>query len=118
MKYIGTITNELKQNIKLITDDGSSIDLTLEYRPMRQGWYYSFTWGSFTVNNRRLVNSPNMLRQFREILTFGFSCTVSDGYEPIFQDDFVNGRAQFYLLNSDDVMEIEAKIYAFDERLA
>jgi hypothetical protein len=121
MKYIGTITSDPKQNIKIITDDGSKISLTLEYRSMRQGWYYSLVWGSFEVNNRRLVTGYNILRQFRNILPFGFSVTVNNspkGNEAVFQEDFVNGRAQFYLLNSEDVAAVEEKIAAFDERLA
>jgi hypothetical protein len=121
MKYIGTITSDPIQNIKLITDDGSKIDLTFEYHPMRQGWYYSFKWGDFEVKNRRLITGYNILRQFRNILPFGFSVTVNNspqGNEAVFQDDFSNGRAQFYLLNSEDVADVEEKISIFDERLA
>jgi len=118
MKYIGNITSDPKQNIKLILDDGSRVDFTLEYRPMQEGWFYSFTWGTYSVNNKRLVTSPNMLRYFRNIFSFGFACITTDGAEPIYQDDFVNGRAQFYLLNAEDVLAAEVKILNFDERLA
>jgi len=119
MKYVGNITSEAKQNIKLITEDGSKVNFTLEFKPMQEGWFFSFSWGGiFSVNNRRLTTCLNMLRQFREILPFGFACTTTDGYEPIFQDDFIKGRAQFYILNSNDVGAVETKIASFDERIA
>lgn len=110
MKRISSITNDAKQVVNLVLDDGSRVNMSLEFCPNQLAWFYSLTRGSFSVKNRRLVNSPNLLRQFRNIIPFGICCTVVDGYEILYQDDFVNGRVNLYTLNSNDVVETETLI--------
>lgn len=110
MKYINSITNSPNQNIIFILDDGRRINITLKYIDNQNGWFYSLIFGSFTVNNRRIVTSPNMLRQFRNVIDFGLCCIVSDGNEPLFLDDFISKRAKLYLLDSDDVVSVEGMI--------
>lgn len=110
MTFINSITNSAKQTIGLVLNDSSKVTLNLEYISNQQGWFYSFTYGNFTVNNRRMVTSPNLLREFRGIIPFGLACSTSDGYEPIFIDDFSSGRAAFYLLDADDVQTVEDDI--------
>lgn len=114
MKLITQLTNEAKQSLSFTLDNGSVIAFTIEYVDNQQGWFYSATHtaSGFAVSNRRLVMSPNLLRAFREIIPFGFMCSTSDGQEPIFQDDFSNGRAKFYLLNAADVLVAEQVIHA------
>lgn len=110
MKQIASITNDAKQNLSIILDSGIRVPMSLKYIPSQQGWFYSLTYQNFAVNNRRLVNSPNMLRQFRTIIPFGLCCTVLDGYEPLYQEDFSNGRVTLYILNQADVIETETLI--------
>lgn len=112
MKIITSFTTDPFQKLALILDDGSKVDFSLQYITNQLGWYYSFTYGSFAVNNRRLVTSPNMIRAFRGFLPFGLAVTTTDGLEPIYIDDFISGRASFYLLNSEDVADVEALIAA------
>lgn len=110
MKQIKSLTNDAKQIINLVLDDGSKVKMSIEFIPNQSGWFYSIESDDLTVYGRRLVNSPNLLRQFRNIISFGISCTAIDGFEPIYQDDFVNGRCSFFVLNSDDVVEVETLI--------
>lgn len=112
MKQITAFTADPSQNVTLILDNGDKVAFSMKYFPNQTGWFYSFTFGSFSVFNRRIVTSPNMIRSLRGFLPFGFAITTSDGYEPIYIDDFVNGRTSFYLLNSDDVSAIEGLITA------
>lgn len=114
MKLINELTNEAKQTLQFILDDGSVINFSMQYIDNQQGWFYSFSHSTsgFSVNNRRMVTSPNMIRAFREILPFGFMCFTTDGQEPIFQSDFSSGRAKFYLLNAADVILAEEVIHA------
>ncbi len=113
MKQINSFTQGSAQNLTMILDGGSKITFSISYFPNQSGWFYSFTYGDFTVNNRRLVTSPNMIRQFRGFLPFGFAVTCRDGNEPVFIDDFVSGRVQFYLLDQADVAAVEAQITAY-----
>lgn len=114
MRLINEINTDPYQNFKFGLDNGAVVDFTIRYSDNQKGWFYTVSYAakSFTANNRRLVTSPNMLRAFRNILPFGLALITSDGQEPIFQEDFVNGRAKLYLLNEADVTEAERVIHA------
>jgi hypothetical protein len=107
MTYINTITDNPNQKLTLKTEAGDAVTLLLSYLEGQQGWYYSFSYGSLSIQNRRLIAGPNLIRSLRFLLPFGFACTTEDGYEPIFKEDFQNGRAKFYLLNATDVEIVE-----------
>ncbi len=110
MKQITSITNDANQLLTMVLDDGTRVNMTLSYWPAQLGWFYSLTYGAFEVSNRRMVNSPNMLRQFRSIIPFGLCCTVLDGYELLYQNDFTSGRASLYVLNPEDIIATETLI--------
>lgn len=112
MKQITTITDAPNQNIVIVLDDGSKVNMTMNYFSNQQGWFYSIDYnsGQFVDNNRRMVTSPNMLTAFQNIIPFGLAVTTTDGYEPVFIDDFITGRASFYVLNADDVAAIQTAI--------
>ena len=99
MKQITAISNDAKQNMTFVLDDGSRVDFYIEYISCQKGWFMSLTYGDVVINGRRMVNSPNMLRQFRDFLPFGLACVVIDGGEPIYIDDFSEAKAILYLLN-------------------
>ncbi len=105
-------TADPNQNIVLVLADGTTLSLDLSYYAGQEGWFYSLNYnsGQFIVNGRRLVTSPNMLAQFRNIIPFGLAVTTSDGYEPIFLTDFATRRANFYILESLDVEAIAGSI--------
>ncbi len=112
MKQITAFTADPTQTITLILDNGAKVAFTMRYVTNQLGWFFGITYGSFVISSRRVVTSPNMLRAFRGILPFGLSVTVSDGLEPIYIDDFISGRAQFFLLNAEDVAGVEDLIQA------
>lgn len=105
-------TADPNQSISLVLADGTTISMSLNYFAGQEGWFYSLNYnnGQFTVNNRRLVTSPNMLAQFRNITEFGLAVTTSDGYEPIFLTDFATSRASFFILEAADVQIIAESI--------
>jgi hypothetical protein len=111
MKLIEGITNDANQTFSLVLPDGSDAQMALNYRDGQKGWFYSIIYGSILVNyNRRLVNSLNLLRQFRGKISFGLSCIVKDGMEPDALDDFTSGRVEIYLLNETERDNIEDNI--------
>lgn len=112
MTQITTITDAPNQNIVITLGDGTTINLTLNFYANQSGWFYSLSYnsGAFIVNNRRLVTSPNMLSQFQNIIPFGIAVTTTDGYEPIYIDDFITKRASFYVLTADDVALLQSKV--------
>lgn len=114
MRLINEINTDAYQSFKFGLDNGAVVDFTLRFVDNQKGWFYSVTYAptGFSALNRRLVATPNLLRAFRNILPFGLALTTTDGQEPVFQEDFVNGRAKLYLLNEADVTEAERVIHA------
>jgi hypothetical protein len=107
MNWINTITSNPNQSMTLKLDTGAAVALTLMYSESQKGWFFSTTYGTMAFNNKRIVTGVNMLRGFRNILPFGFACITTDGYEPVFKDDFANGRAALFLLNQADLATVE-----------
>lgn len=113
MTKLDALTAAPKQIIKTQDDTGAIITLTLEFVASQRGWFYSVGYPGWTgVSRRRLVNSPNMLRQFRGVIPFGLACYVTDGYEPVFIDDFTSGRVQVYLLENETDKELMESVIA------
>lgn len=111
MKKITAVTQDANQEFSLTLDDGTIVRITsLVYVPSQLSWLYSLAYGNFALFNQRIVNSPNMLRKYRNIIPFGLCCTVIDGYEIINQSDFVSGRDSFYVLNDNDLVSTEQLI--------
>lgn len=110
MRKITAFTSDPTQTMILVLNDGSKVEFSMTYFPNQVGWFYSFTYGTFEVLNRRMVTSPNMIRALRGVLPFGLAITTLDGLEPIYVDDFITGRASFYLLDADDVAGVETMI--------
>lgn len=110
MRQVDIITDEPWQVMILRLDNGQNLNFEIRYSYNQAGWFYNLKYGDVQINGRRVVNSINMLRAFRNVLPFGLACNITDKYEPVFIDDFKNGRATLYTLNEADVASIEALI--------
>lgn len=139
MKRLTLLNADPQQQLQIILDDGSKATMTLRYSEQQQGWFYDVEWtptnlvlvsakdlygGGFIYTfetpeplkflGRRLVVSPNLLRQFKLLLSFGLACFTNDGYEIIRREDFSLGRAILYVLNQDDMDQAEAGIATYE----
>lgn len=111
MKKIVNISNNPKQHIQLVTDNGDDVDFYLEYKPRVESWFFSFRWKNIEANNLTVCLHPNILRQFKRIMDFGIGFRSYTKIEPFFIDAFSAGKCEMVLLNEDDIQEIEAVIY-------
>lgn len=108
MKRIITITDDPKQSMTIILDDGTRVFLSLMYKQNQSAWFYDLTYGTaFNFYGRRLVVSSNILRSFRDLIPFGIACMTKDTNDPTKLDDFSAERAKLYILNQADVEEVE-----------
>lgn len=119
MNSITGLTEQAAQTSFILLEDGSRAELTLFYRSQQLGWFYNLRWpGSpqrpipFETNGRRLVASPNMLRQYRKLIPFGLLMFTIDNWEPMGRTCFVDGTADLILLNAAEVLEVEARGFA------
>lgn len=116
MNSITGLTTQTAQTSFILLEDGSRAELSLFYRPQQLGWFYDIRWPGnerlavpFETFGRRLVASPNMLRQYRRLIPFGLMLFTIDNLEPMGRTCFVDGTADLILLNEADVLEIEAR---------
>lgn len=104
MNLIQRISSLPNQAHTLVLGDGSYAQLNLYYRPQQAGWFIEeLAYGDFLLRGLRVVNSPNMLHQFRNRIPFGLACFSDANREPYLQQDFLSGASRLYLLSSEEV---------------
>jgi len=109
MYQIQQITSDANQQQQLALPDGTLITLQLTYYDQQYGWFANISYGSsFVLNGFRIVTSPNILRQWKNLIPFGLCCVTQDDMEPTQLQDFSSGYATLYVLSSDDVQLYES----------
>ena len=113
MKYIDKISDAAYQQLFLTGNAGQRITLTLIYMPTQEAWFMNISDETgFELNGVRVVNSPNILRKYRNNIDFGINCVTASGLDPYFIDDFNNQNAFLYLMDADDIAETEEFYYS------
>jgi hypothetical protein len=106
MLQIQQITDAPLQNQTLILPDGTSLSLSLYFRPMQFGWFITqLIYNDFVLRELRITNNPNMLYQFKNQIPFGLACFSLQNREPTQQNDFVSGASTLYVLTSEEVAQ-------------
>lgn len=107
MYKIPIITTNPNQEQILVMEDGTKITFQIRYSPLQNGWFLSkLQYGDFTLNGLRICNSPNMLHQFINQLTFGLACFSNSTREPMLQTDFILNNSELYIIT-----QAEAQLY-------
>lgn len=109
-KFIN-LTNEPRQQVTKLLDDGTRIVFNFEHKANQLGWFFGFQYGDVNYQNIRLTTSYNILRAYRNWLPFGLRCDTPDFEEPMDIEDFVTGYATVYLLDKQDIEAIEGNYY-------
>lgn len=113
MQLLTELTDDYKQKYSITNEDNQTFDLLLEYIELQESWLFSISYGdSFTLNNNRLVYSPNILRQYKNIIPFGLSVNTIDKSDPYFLSDFTSSRVELYVLTEEEVEQIEKNIFS------
>lgn len=111
MLYINKITNDPQQLITLTGIKGVTIQVALRFMPRIQRWMMDIDTSDFSLKGLAITTSPNILRQYRNQITFGIACVADSGIDPFTIEDFASQTANLYLLNADDVAAVEAGYY-------
>jgi hypothetical protein len=109
MNLIQQVTSDPLQKQNLVLPDGSILTMTMYFRPMQLGWFVNeMVWQNFTLDGLRITVNPNMLRQFKNQIPFGFACIANRfTREPTQQQDFSSGAFSLYLLTAAEVQQYE-----------
>lgn len=111
MYEITSITSNSKQRMEIPIEGGATLDFYLYYLPTQYSWYFDFTYENYSVHGEKVVLSPNTIRHLRNILPFGISFLADGDIEPYSLTDFSSGRVQMFILNEQDIQEVEELIY-------
>lgn len=116
MNLIQGITDDPIQHTAIVLVDGTKISLTLTFDPLQQGWFADLVYTrsdatTWTLNGEKFVSSPNLLRQFRNLIPFGLMIVTNNGMDPLNLEDFEDGTATVYLLEASDITAVEAAVY-------
>lgn len=106
MEIIQQVTSNALQRQTVVMSTGIAFTIEIYFRSMQQGWFInSLTYADFELNGMRIVNSPNMLNQWRNLLPFGLACFSTANREPSLIDDFSSGASVLYALTPAEVEE-------------
>ena len=111
MYKITNITDNPKQQFSFPTDNGKLIKLKLYFISSQIGWFFDVEYDGIVSTCHRVTNCPNIIREKKNIFPFGIACSVNDGQEPWFVDDFLTGRATLYIVPYNEVLFIEKEVY-------
>lgn len=107
MFLIQQINSQPRQKLTLILSDGSSFDLTIEYKPLQVGWFITeISYQGFIINGMRITTNPNILYQYKNQIPFGLACFTDGNQEPMLSEDFSSGRSKLYILSAEEVDEL------------
>lgn len=110
MRQIEGLTNDPKQQFFAVIEGYDVATITLEFKPNQYSWFISVQWGTFAINNELVSCSPNLLRQFRNMIPFGIGIYGVNQIDPISIDSWITTN-QFFILDKNDIQDIEG-IYA------
>lgn len=111
MKLIDRLNDSANQKFTLnAIDSGDQITCVMQYLPTQRGWVLNVSYNGFELNGIAVVNSFNILRNYRNIIPFGLTVTTIDGFDPYYVQDFSSQRAQMYLLSTSEVEELETAL--------
>ncbi len=97
-----------RQRLQSLLEDGSSVSLALRYLPAIEQWSIDIEHKNFILYGHRVYNSYNILNQFSLRIPFGINVVISDGGEPSELQDFSSERVKLYLLDKEEVKQVEA----------
>jgi hypothetical protein len=111
MLQVTGLTATPKQSVKVQLDNGDVVELNFTYRENQRAWFFDILYKDFACYGTKLTNCPNIVRQFQNTLPFGVGCSVKDGYEPWFLNDFESGRVSVFVLDANDVDYVGQEVY-------
>jgi len=111
MFLINTLTNNPIQQLTLTGIPTIQIGLTIRFMPRIEQWQMNISYAGFEADGIPILCSPNLLRQWRNIIPFGLACTNIYFLDPYTLQDFSSLNSSLYLLNSADVAAVEAALF-------
>lgn len=108
MRQILVLNDLPKQSFRIAIENYDFAEITIEFSSTQYAWYFSLTWGeTFQSKNDRIACSPNLLRQYSDLIPFGILIKGPDSIDPFSVKAWINGW-EMYFLDSTDLIDVEA----------
>ncbi len=111
MYFLSGVTDQTPQPVLIPISGQNDAALTLYFRPTQNMWFFDLSWNDFATQGQSVVNNPNLLTPWENILPFGLGCSTQDGQDPYGLEAFANGNAQLFLLTADDLTILNETLY-------
>ena len=111
MQKLDGIGAEPNQKLQAQLEDGTIVTLNLRYLGAVQRWVVDINHADGMFLSLNVVVHPNFMRTWRTTIRFGIACVATDGVDPVSLQDFESGRISLYVLNRDEVLQIEQGIF-------
>lgn len=108
MKVLTGIRATGQQTMSTTDEFGNVIDIVLYFQVRTASWKIDVEADNFSVKGLRISHVPNLLNQYKNIISFGMGVIITDGGEPFLIDDFSTERVQLAILTVDEVTAIES----------
>jgi hypothetical protein len=106
MFTVAGLTANANQSMTLVLPDGTSIALAVSFKQLQYGWFItSLVYGSFSLTNLRICNSPNMLHQYINQIPFGLAVQSAADREPSLIQDLSSGATTIYVLTAAECQQ-------------
>lgn len=112
MQQLNTLTDDADQVLTMSLPDGSVLKMEFIYRAGVQRWVVNISHPLLALNGFNLALGPNVLRAWRNLISFGMLITAVDQVDPVQISDFLTGRVGVYILTADEVAQVESELYA------
>lgn len=109
-QQITSLTADADQLMTFGLPDGTDLRLEFVYRPAIQRWSLNLTHDQLSLVGLNLCIAPNLLRQWRNLISFGIAITAVDNLDPVDPSDFVTGRIALYILTAEEVQQVEDEL--------
>lgn len=104
MYKVQKISDYPKQTKTFNLPGGDRVSFTIYFVPMQKSWYITnLVSGDNVINGIKVVTNPNILRAYKNILGFGLACYSTEGRDPQFVEDFIEGKNTLYILSKEEV---------------
>lgn len=112
MQQLNNLSDDANQLVTYVLDDGSTVQMTFVFRPAIGRWTVDVSHSEVTLYGVNVCLSPNMLRQWKNIIPFGIAILSNNGLDPFQITDFIDGTVTVNMLSADEVQQVETDILA------
>lgn len=112
MQQIDVLSDDARQAVSFPLPDGTDISFVFTYRPGIQRWSMDLSHPLLTLNGYNLCVHPNLLRPWKNLISFGIAILSSTGLDPMNATDFLDGTCTINILSADEVEQVETEVLA------